>query len=104
MAFVIPALVGLLWLLPWLATFPDKERDDRDCDQAGRRAGRGAGPSRCLGQLLTNRKVLGLCLIRVFTGPITTFYWTWLPLYLSARDRRRGCRSSRSASSRRFPI
>jgi sugar phosphate permease len=35
-----------------------------------------------LGQLLSNRKVLGLFLIRVFTGPITTFYWTWLPLYL----------------------
>ena len=26
--------------------------------------------------------MLGLFLIRVFTGPITTFYWTWLPLYL----------------------
>ena len=35
-----------------------------------------------LGQLMTNSKVLGLFLIRVFTGPITTFYWTWLPLYL----------------------
>ena len=33
-------------------------------------------------QLLTNSKVLGLFLVRVFTGPITTFYWTWLPLYL----------------------
>ena len=27
--------------------------------------------------------MLGLFLIRVFTGPITTFYWTWLPLYLA---------------------
>jgi sugar phosphate permease len=35
-----------------------------------------------LGQLIRNRKVMGLCLIRIFTGPITTFYWTWLPLYL----------------------
>ena len=26
--------------------------------------------------------MLGLLLIRVFTGPITVFYWTWLPLYL----------------------
>jgi len=26
--------------------------------------------------------VLGLFLIRAFSGPITTFYWTWLPLYL----------------------
>ena len=35
-----------------------------------------------LAEMMTNRKVLGLFLIRVFTGPITTFYWTWLPLYL----------------------
>jgi sugar phosphate permease len=33
-------------------------------------------------RLIRNRKVLGLFLIRVFSGPITTFYWTWLPLYL----------------------
>ena len=33
-------------------------------------------------QLIRNRKVLGLFLIRVFSGPITTFYWAWLPLYL----------------------
>ncbi|PYR71673.1 MAG: hypothetical protein DMF86_25465 [Acidobacteria bacterium] len=26
--------------------------------------------------------MLGLFLIRVFSGPITTFYWTWLPQYL----------------------
>jgi MFS transporter, ACS family, hexuronate transporter len=32
--------------------------------------------------LVRNRAVLGLFLIRVFSGPITTFYWTWLPLYL----------------------
>ena len=43
---------------------------------------RPAAPPIGLGQLIGNRKVLGLFLIRVFTGPITTFYWTWLPLYL----------------------
>ena len=31
--------------------------------------------------------MLGLFLIRVFTGPITTFYWTWLPLYLAPTGR-----------------
>ena len=34
------------------------------------------------GELIRNRKVLGLFLIRVFSGPITTLYWVWLPLYL----------------------
>ena len=49
---------------------------------AGDRRRTGCRPAIGLGQLFTNRKVLGLLLIRVFTGPITTFYWTWLPLYL----------------------
>lgn len=81
MAFVIPSLVGLLWLLPWLATFPDKERlAAAAVKPAG--ASAGPGPAITLGQLVRNHKVLGLFLIRVFTGPITTFYWTWLPLYL----------------------
>lgn len=81
MAFVIPCVAGLLWLLPWLATFPDKERL---AAVAIKPAGSPsvAGPAIGLGQLIRNHKVLGLFLIRVFTGPITTFYWTWLPLYL----------------------
>jgi ACS family hexuronate transporter-like MFS transporter len=81
MAFVIPALVGLVWLIPWLLTFPDKQTIAAvSVKPAGAPAA--AGPALTLGQLVANRKVLGLCLIRIFTGPITTFYWTWLPLYL----------------------
>ena len=81
MAFVIPSLVGLLWLLPWLSIFPDKQRMAAIAIKpAGAVAA--AVPDISLGQLIQNRKVLGLFLIRVFTGPITTFYWTWLPLYL----------------------
>ncbi len=81
MAFVIPSLVGLLWLLPWLAIFPDKERMAAlSIKPAG--AASAASSSIPLGELIRNRKVVGLFLIRVFTGPITTFYWTWLPLYL----------------------
>ena len=26
MAFIVPTALGLLWLLPWLAIFPDKDR------------------------------------------------------------------------------
>ena len=48
------------------------------------RAARGSGQriDVAFGELIRNRKVLGLFLIRVFSGPITTFYWFWLPLYL----------------------
>jgi ACS family hexuronate transporter-like MFS transporter len=81
MAFVIPSLIGLLWLLPWLAIFPDARKMAAvSFKPAGTAAS--TAPALRLGQLIRNRKVLGLFLIRVFTGPITTFYWTWLPLYL----------------------
>jgi ACS family hexuronate transporter-like MFS transporter len=81
MAFVIPTLLGLIWLLPWLAVFPDKKTMGAVAVSAAGQ-GRETEPAISLGRLIRNHKVLGLFLIRVFTGPITTFYWTWLPLYL----------------------
>lgn len=83
MAFVIPGLVGLIWLLPWLMTFPDKQTISAvSVKPIGTPASAPAGPPLSIGEMITNRHVLGLLLLRVFTGPITTFYWTWLPLYL----------------------
>ncbi len=77
MAFVIPSVVGLVWLLPWLANFPGKQES-----QAA--TGQKAGATISFSKLLKNRKVVGLFLIRVFTGPLTTFYWVWLPQYLKS--------------------
>jgi ACS family hexuronate transporter-like MFS transporter len=74
MAFLIPAVVGLVWLIPWLALFPTH-------DVRRSPAAQDCGSVR-LSSLITNRTVIGLFLIRVFSGPITTFYWAWLPLYL----------------------
>ena len=82
MAFVIPSIVCLLWLAPWVATFPDKARMTAI---ALKPTVTGAGPDSAsigLGRLFGNRQVLGLALIRIFTGPITVFYWTWLANYL----------------------
>jgi ACS family hexuronate transporter-like MFS transporter len=75
LAFLIPAVIGLLWLIPWLAFFP---KTAGAADGVATASGGGIG----FGQLIRNRKVLGLFLIRVFSGPITTLYWFWLPLYL----------------------
>ena len=76
LAFLVPAVIGLLWLIPWLAFFPKTAGAAQGVATAseGDRVG--------FGQLIRNRKVLGLFLIRVFSGPITTLYWFWLPLYL----------------------
>lgn len=86
LAFIIPAVAGLLWLIPWFAMFPGK---DEIAAMSIVPAGAAAAPKSAaatdnisLGRLFANHKVLGLFLIRALTGPITTFYWTWLPLYL----------------------
>ena len=88
MGFVIPAALGLLWLIPWLAIFPDKATMTAIALKPSQTAPQGSGQPASgaadvsLGTLFRNHQVLGLLLIRVFSGPITTFYWTWLPLYL----------------------
>jgi ACS family hexuronate transporter-like MFS transporter len=82
MAFVIPPLIGLLWVLPWMAVFPDKKTMTAIAIKPAAAPVAANAPALGLGQLMSNHKVLGLFLIRAFTGPITTFYWTWLPLYL----------------------
>ncbi|MBI3281863.1 MAG: MFS transporter [Acidobacteria bacterium] len=73
MAFVMPSLLGLLWIMPWLASYPPQAR-------AG--AAAHSAPGDGLRVLLTNRQVVGLLLLRVFSGPLVSFYWYWLPEYL----------------------
>jgi sugar phosphate permease len=72
----VPALVGLLWLVPWLTIFP------KTMPATAAATGVPAAPDLSLPRLFLNHKVLALFLVRVFSGPITTFYWAWLPLYL----------------------
>jgi MFS family permease len=82
MGFVIPAVLGMVWIPFWLRSFPDKEAFNAIAIRPKTAAAAATAAEYPLGRLFANRKVLGLCLIRIFTGPITTFYWTWLPLYL----------------------
>jgi MFS transporter, ACS family, hexuronate transporter len=72
--FVIPSVAGLLWALPWLALFPKTASRPQAASKAA--------PQARIGQLMANRKVVGLFLIRACSGPLTTFYWFWLPEYL----------------------
>jgi ACS family hexuronate transporter-like MFS transporter len=71
--FGIPSLVGLLWIGPWLLAFPKLDR---------RRESQKTAAQARLSDLIRDRKVAGLFLIRACTGPLTTFYWFWLPEYL----------------------
>lgn len=91
-AFFIPSVVGLLWLIPWLMVYWDPSRHPRlkqagqPVDAPAEPAGKSpevaavAQPSILL--LLTLSPVWGVMLIRAFGGPVTHFYWYWLPEYL----------------------
>jgi MFS transporter, ACS family, hexuronate transporter len=74
-AFVIPSVAGLLWLIPWLMTFRDRPAEVA----AGATRSAAAIP---LGRLLARRQVWGAVLVRALGGPVTHFYWYWLPEYL----------------------
>ncbi|MGH9402141.1 MAG: MFS transporter [Terriglobia bacterium] len=80
-AFLLPSALGLLWLLPWIALYPRAARQ-----VSGPAAPRDVPHLRSgllrARKLLRNRQVLGVMLFRASTGPLTSFYWYWLPEYL----------------------
>ncbi|HEX5483518.1 MAG TPA: MFS transporter [Terriglobia bacterium] len=81
-AFLLPSFLGLFWLVPWLLLFPRGTKQLPQTvvvDSRGLEAGRRRIP---LKKLLAQRPVLGLLIFRAATGPLTSFYWYWLPEYL----------------------
>ena len=74
MGFLLPSMLGLIWLIPWLALYPTRQREARP--------GAAARSDIGLGAIVRNRKVIGLFLLRFLSGPLVSFYWYWLPEYL----------------------
>ncbi len=72
-SFFLPSLIGLLWLLPWFMACRPAESHSAEQITPQEKIG--------LGHLLRLRQAWGVVLMRAFTGPLTTFYWFWLPLY-----------------------
>ncbi len=72
MTFLLPSLLGLLWILPWLAFYKEPAR----APQAATVARPAFLP------LLRIRQVWGVMLMRALAGPVIHFYWYWLPEYL----------------------
>ncbi len=70
-AFLLPSLLGLLWILPWLAVY-----------RVGPLAPSREQAQRSVGVLLGLRQVWGVMLVRALGGPVNHFYWYWLPEYL----------------------
>jgi len=74
-AFLVPGLLGLLWLVPWLAVYRDQGSEETDV-APGETRPRWSG-------LLRERRVWGLLLARFCCDPVWWFYVFWLPDYLS---------------------
>ena len=70
MAFVIPSLLGLLWMIPWLMFYEERSPQG------------GSAVREPFLPLLSQRKVWGAMLMRALAGPVVHFYWYWLPAYL----------------------
>jgi ACS family hexuronate transporter-like MFS transporter len=74
-AFFLPSLAGLAWIIPWLYS-----------GRLDRLPQRAEGDPRAssdvpLRKLLSLRQTWGVILMRSLSGPLSQFYWYWLPLY-----------------------
>ncbi len=74
MAFVVPSSLGFLWVFAWLAMYRNPP------EPPGVATAAGAGPS--LGRLFQMRQAWGVMAVRGLAGPVSQFYWFWLPEYL----------------------
>lgn len=84
-AFVLPSLAGLLWIVPWLRTYWEPWRHPRLISEAATQEVFVAATSTkdtSIFHLLTFSAVWGVILMRAFASPVTNFYWYWLPAYL----------------------
>ncbi|MCC6537296.1 MAG: MFS transporter [Bryobacterales bacterium] len=75
MTFIVPSLLGLAWIAPWLLFY-------RDAEKAAAPPGSVAGARPAFWPLLRFRQVWGVMLMRAMAGPVVHFYWYWLPEYL----------------------
>jgi ACS family hexuronate transporter-like MFS transporter len=85
-AFLIPSITGFLWLIPWLKLYWEPWRHPR-LSEAEREMSKPSDPGQAaappsIRRLLGLRPVWGVILFRTFGGPVTHFYWYWLPEYL----------------------
>ena len=78
MAFMVASSTGFLWILAWRFVYP-KNLDSKTAD-----TGTVASRDLPVSQLLKFRQTWGLIFLRSLTGPLSHFYWFWLPEYLSS--------------------
>jgi MFS transporter, ACS family, hexuronate transporter len=78
-AFMIASSTGFLWVIAWRFVYSPKL--DEEAPKAGSPGHVASVPLR---KLLGYRQTWGLIFLRSLTGPLSHFYWFWLPEYLSS--------------------
>lgn len=78
-AFMVASSTGFVWIVVWRLVYP------KQLDQAAA-AARASNPQKAvsISRLLKYRQAWGLIVMRSLTGPLSHFYWFWLPEYLSS--------------------
>jgi ACS family hexuronate transporter-like MFS transporter len=76
--FLVASSTGFVWLAAWRAVYP------RHLDAAMAKSEAPPEDDVPLRQLVATRPAWGLILLRALTGPLSHFYWFWLPEYLSS--------------------
>jgi len=75
-AFVVPAFLGLAWVLCWRRFYGFSVEQERVLP------GQGEPPAVASLELLRYRQSWALMLCRFLAGPVMQFYWYWMPDYL----------------------
>ncbi len=82
-AFVVPGLLGVIWLVVWLLAYRLPSVAVNAAGWAAKTSSAETSKSETFFDLLRDRKVWGLTLARLLTDPIWVFYLAWTPKYLA---------------------
>jgi ACS family hexuronate transporter-like MFS transporter len=74
-AFLVPALLGVLWAFCWRLIYRDARPTPSD-----------KAAQEPLRSLLGQSSIWAVMLCRFFVGPVIQFYWYWLPSYLFSAE------------------
>jgi ACS family hexuronate transporter-like MFS transporter len=86
MAFLVPGLMGLVWVVVWIMKYrmPSVAVDGPGIAGASSTAAKADDPkSETFLDLLKDRRVWAITVARLLTDPIWVFYLTWTPKYLA---------------------
>jgi MFS transporter, ACS family, hexuronate transporter len=76
MAFLVPSLFGVVWVLCWRRIYRFRASEERDVP------GTAAPKTVSALELLRYRQTWALMLCRFLAGPVMQFFWYWMPDYL----------------------